>query len=158
MSSRNEEVEGRGNDSGHPQPHYYHRYNHFPQRSSFSYSSSNLSSYNKNSNGLPLSASQGVPHKSSSTVASTSSSSPQHSSSSLSHQEDDFSVIEESSTSAISLYEVFAAGVVSSKRSLQNTQLDKRSDISSSSSSLPCGSNSDATSLSMNNDDMISSS
>jgi len=158
MSSRNEEVEGRGNDSGHPQPHYYHRYNHFPQRSSFSYSSSNLSSYNKSSNGLPLPASQGVPHKSSSTVASTSSSSPQQSSSSLSHQEDDFSVIEESSTSAISLYEVFAAGVVSSKRSLQNIQLDKRSDISSSSSSLPCGSNSDVTSLSMNNDDIISSS
>lgn len=92
----------------------------------------------------------------SSSSPSNSSSSPQQSASSLSHQEDDFSTLEESSTSAISLYEVFATGVSSKRRLQNNTELDsKRSD---SLSPLPCGANS-VTSLNMNNEDnMISSS
>ncbi|KAL7491436.1 hypothetical protein ACHAWT_000780 [Skeletonema menzelii] len=159
-------MSSRHDNGGHQQP-YYHRYNHYPQRSSFSYSSRNLSSYNKSNSGLPLStSSQRVSYKSplissstpstvtsSSSSPSNSSSSPQQSSSSLSHQEDDFSVIEESSNSAISLYEVFATGIPSN-RSLQHDQLDKRND---SSPPLPYGGHSVA-SLSMNNDDIMTSS
>ena len=127
------------------QQQYYHRYNNFP--------SSNLSSYYNKSNCRPQTASTSMqlPHKSilvSSSTPSTTHSSSRSNTSSPSHQEDDFSVIEDSSiTSAITLYEVFAAGVSPSERH-QNTQLGKGN---KSPSSRPVGSHSE-TSLRMNND------